>query len=152
MRINTVPAHAEIDVDVRIPDASAGEEIHAAIEAAVVNNHVDGCSARWILLNERPPMVPQSPDVDSVVAQLQEAARQLGYHLEATATGGGSDGAFTSALGVPTLDALGAVGGWLPHKQEEFVTQSSLVERAAAFGAFWLDLGKVECRTRASRD
>lgn len=141
MRINTVPAHAEIDVDVRIPDASAGEEIHAAIEAAVVNNHVDGCSARWILLNERPPMVPQSPDVDSVVAQLQEAARQLGYHLEATATGGGSDGAFTSALGVPTLDALGAVGGGY-HTSEEFVTQSSLVERAAAFGAFLAGLGQ----------
>ena len=134
MRINTVPDHAEIDVDVRIPDHAASAEVRRAVEASVARNRVPGCSAQWHLLNERPPMVPQ-PAVEPLTQLYQRAAELTGLSIEATATGGGSDGCFTSALGVPTLDALGAVGGGY-HTDAEFITESTLVDRAAAFGAF----------------
>ena len=48
----------------------------------------------------------------------------------AAATGGGSDGNFTAALGVPTLDGMGAVGGGA-HAAHEHVERSHLVERTA---------------------
>ena len=57
-------------------------------------------------------------------------AKELGWDLEEAAVGGGSDGNFTAALGVPTLDGLGAVGGGA-HSPEEFAVVSELPRRAA---------------------
>jgi glutamate carboxypeptidase len=50
--------------------------------------------------------------------------------LQEAATGGGSDGNFTAAIGVPTLDGMGAVGGGA-HSPGEFVVASHLVGRTA---------------------
>jgi glutamate carboxypeptidase len=50
-------------------------------------------------------------------------------HVTASSTGGGGDGAFASALGVPTVDGLGPVGGGY-HTADEYVMVASLVERA----------------------
>jgi glutamate carboxypeptidase len=67
-------------------------------------------------------------------ARLFEVARvvaaQLGVDLKEGSTGGASDGNFTSALGVPTLDGLGAVGGGA-HAIDEWVDVQSLPQRAA---------------------
>jgi glutamate carboxypeptidase len=54
----------------------------------------------------------------------------MGVELGETMVGGGSDGNFTAALGVPTLDGLGAVGNGA-HSPDEFVVIRSLPERAA---------------------
>jgi len=77
----------------------------------------------------RPPFVK-----DAGIAALFEHARglaaEIGFELEDTYTGGGSDGNFTAALGVPTLDGLGADGAGA-HADWEYITYSSLEERAA---------------------
>jgi glutamate carboxypeptidase len=63
--------------------------------------------------------------------QLAQAlAAELGIPLEEAATGGGSDGNFTSALGVPTLDGMGAVGKGA-HADNESIRVDSLVYRTA---------------------
>jgi glutamate carboxypeptidase len=66
------------------------------------------------------------------VARLYEHARRcaeaLGQGLPEVATGGGSDGNFTAALGVPTLDGLGAVGAGA-HAEHEHILISSLEPR-----------------------
>jgi glutamate carboxypeptidase len=54
----------------------------------------------------------------------------MGIRLEQASTGGGSDGNFTAALGIPTLDGLGAVGDGA-HSPREHVVIRSLPERAA---------------------
>jgi glutamate carboxypeptidase len=54
----------------------------------------------------------------------------LGQSIEEGATGGGSDGNFTAALGIPTLDGLGALGDGA-HALHEHVLVSALVPRAA---------------------
>jgi glutamate carboxypeptidase len=54
----------------------------------------------------------------------------MGVVLEEAATGGGSDGNFTAALGVPTLDGMGAVGAGA-HADHEHVVVKHLVERTA---------------------
>jgi len=77
----------------------------------------------------RPPM----EHTRSVVALFQRAqtlAREMGWRLEESSTGGGSDGNFTAALGVPTLDGLGAVGEGA-HSPGESVLIRALPERAA---------------------
>jgi glutamate carboxypeptidase len=67
------------------------------------------------------------------IAQLFEHARglagEIGFDLQDLKTGGGSDGNFTAALGVPTLDGLG-VDGKAAHTHEEQLYVSSLVPRA----------------------
>ena len=57
-------------------------------------------------------------------------AAEIGFTLEDTYTGGGSDGNFTGALGIPTLDGLGADGAGA-HTDWEYILFSSLEERAA---------------------
>jgi glutamate carboxypeptidase len=60
----------------------------------------------------------------------REAGRAIGIELEEGGTGGASDGNFTAALGVPTLDGLGAVGDGA-HALHEHVVIESIPVRAA---------------------
>jgi glutamate carboxypeptidase len=72
----------------------------------------------------------RTPGTMKLFRLAQEAAREIGIELEEGSTGGASDGNFTSALGVPTLDGLGAVGDGA-HSLDEFVDLRSLPRRAA---------------------
>jgi glutamate carboxypeptidase len=78
---------------------------------------------------DRPPL-----ERTAAVARLYERARaiaaKLGHDLQEGGTGGGSDGNFTAALGVPTLDGLGAVGAG-PHALHEHIELDALPWRAA---------------------
>lgn len=67
-------------------------------------------------------------------------ARGLGFDITAQSAGGGSDGNFTGAMGVPTLDGLGVSGGGI-HTQEEHILVSSLVPRARLLAGLLLTLG-----------
>jgi glutamate carboxypeptidase len=63
----------------------------------------------------------------------------MGLKVNHGSVGGGSDGNFTAAIGVPTLDGLGGVGGGA-HSPGEFILLRSLPERAALLAALLLDL------------
>jgi len=78
---------------------------------------------------DRPPL-ERSGKVARLYSEAREVARALGQELGEGGTGGGSDGNFTAALGVPTLDGLGAVGDGA-HALHEHVDIESLSERAA---------------------
>jgi glutamate carboxypeptidase len=67
--------------------------------------------------------------------------KTLGLDLWPSGTGGGSDGNFTAALGVPTLDGLGVVGNDA-HALTEWVDLNSLPVRAALLAELLLDLGR----------
>ena len=86
---------------------------------------------------ERPPLERRAS------AQLFERARalgrEMGLRIEESATGGGSDGNLTAALGVPTLDGLGGAGAGA-HSPGEYVTTRSLADRAALLAALLLVL------------
>jgi glutamate carboxypeptidase len=77
----------------------------------------------------RPPL-ERTADVQRLFRHAQEIAGKIGIKLGEVATGGGSDGNFTGALGVPTLDGLGAVGDGA-HSPQEHILIRSLAERAA---------------------
>lgn len=77
----------------------------------------------------RPPL-ERSPDVVRLYRRAQRIAAEMGVELGEAQVGGGSDGNFTAALGVPTLDGLGAVGEGA-HAANESVLISRLADRTA---------------------
>jgi glutamate carboxypeptidase len=124
---NVVPAKASADLDVRVASMAEESRIVAAFQSLVPE--IDG--TRLILTGSfnRPPM-ERTP----AVAALFEQARAiglatLGLSLPEGSTGGASDGNFTAALGLPTLDGLGACGGGA-HADDEHVLVASLPQRA----------------------
>jgi glutamate carboxypeptidase len=77
----------------------------------------------------RPPL-ERTPSIRALFRHAQSLMRDIGLPLGEASTGGGSDGNLTAALGVPTLDGLGAVGD-SPHSPREHVIIRALPERAA---------------------
>ncbi|GAA2612980.1 glutamate carboxypeptidase [Streptomyces tubercidicus] len=118
---NVVPAEATVIVDVRVESADEKERIEAAF--AALAPHLDEAEIEVRGAVGRPPMP------ESAAAGLFAVAQRLLPGIEATAVGGGSDGNFTAALGVPTLDGLGAVGGGA-HADHEYVVIDAMTERA----------------------
>jgi glutamate carboxypeptidase len=77
----------------------------------------------------RPPM-ERTPQIAALFAQARAIGDEIGIVVEESATGGGSDGNFTAALGVPTLDGLGAVGEGA-HATNESVIVDRIADRVA---------------------
>jgi glutamate carboxypeptidase len=126
-RPNVVAEHASAIIDVRAPtlaDASRVDEVLRTLRA-----RADGVSIHLRGGFERPPL-----ERSSSVARLYELARavaaDLGRELGEGSSGGGSDGNLTAALGVPTLDGLGAVGEG-PHALHEHIEIDAIPWRAA---------------------
>jgi glutamate carboxypeptidase len=87
---------------------------------------------------ERPPL-ERTALVERLYIPAKGVAAALGQELAEGATGGGSDGNFTAALGVPTLDGLGAIGDGA-HALHEHVDIESLADRAALVAGLILEL------------
>ncbi|MEU9145983.1 M20 family metallopeptidase [Streptomyces sp. NPDC048349] len=118
---NVVPAGATVVVDVRVESADEKERIESAF--AALAPHLEGARIAVEGSVGRPPMP------ESAAAELFGVAQRLLPGLEGKAVGGGSDGNFTAALGVPTLDGLGAVGGGA-HADHEYLVIDAMPERA----------------------
>ncbi len=127
-RANVVAAEASAEVDVRVSSREEAARVDAAIRA-LRPRHPEARLAIEGGLN-RPPM-ERSAGTVRLFEQARGAAASLGLgELAEAAVGGGSDGNFTSALGVPTLDGLGAVGDGA-HAAHEQVRLDRMPERAA---------------------
>ncbi|MDR2330946.1 MAG: M20 family metallopeptidase, partial [Comamonas sp.] len=123
---NTVPALCRCVVDFRVPDMGAAEDVLRRMrELCAVGPDVE--LDIDVELN-RPPMV-KTDAAAALLALVQGYADRAGFLLEdAPMTGGGSDANFTSAMGIPTLDGLGADGDGA-HTLNEYVLVSTLEQR-----------------------
>ncbi len=133
---NVVPSESHARVDVRVATMDEAGRVEAAIRAIRpvtpdVRVHYRGG------LN-RPPMV-RTAGVAALFERTRAVGRTLGLELGEGSTGGGSDANFTAALGIPTIDGLGALGGGA-HAVDEHVLIDSLPERAALLAALLLEL------------
>ena len=126
-RSNVVPAEAAVDIDVRIASLEEAERVTREIRA--LSPHLSGASLEVRGGINRPPM-ERSTETARLFAIAREVAAGIGIDLKEGSTGGASDGNFTAAMGVPTLDGLGAVGDFA-HGLDEFVEVESLPRRAA---------------------
>jgi len=119
---NVVPAEARIKVDVRVESADEKDRVESAMSGLAA---VDDATTITVLGGVNRPPMPESAS-----ATLFPLAVQVAPGIAGFAVGGGSDGNFTAAIGVPTLDGLGAVGGGA-HADTEHVVVATMPERAA---------------------
>jgi glutamate carboxypeptidase len=126
-RSNVVAAEARAEVDIRVvrlKDAPALERKFRSLRPVDKR-----CSLELSGGLNRPPM-ERSPGIVRLFKTAQGLAAELGVTLEESLTGGGSDGNFTAALGIPTLDGLGAVGEGA-HAANESILADRIADRIA---------------------
>ena len=126
-RSNVVAEHAVAEFDVRVAKAADGLRVERLFRR--LRPRDPGC--RLVLTGgmNRPPM-ERTPGIVALYKRARRLAGELGFVLDEAATGGGSDGNFTAALGLPTLDGMGAVGEGA-HAAHESILLEHLVPRTA---------------------
>ncbi len=124
---NVVPAHARAEVDIRYTHLADAPKLNRKLRS--LRPILPGARVEVRGGINRPPL-ERTPAVIALFHRAQSLMRDMGLPLGEAWVGGGSDGNFTSALGVPTLDGLGAVGGGA-HSLVEHVVVRSLPDRAA---------------------
>lgn len=130
-RPNVVPEYAEMVVDVRVATRAEMDRIERAFRA--LRPVLEGARLEVRGGFNRPPM-ERNAQMVATFERARAIAAELGMTLTEGGTGGGSDANFTAALGIPTLDGLGAIGNGA-HALEEHVRIDSLPQRAALVAA-----------------
>jgi len=124
--VNVVPRKCRIEVDMRVASAADAAELERRIHA--LRPHDPDVTLAIEGGMNRPPY-EMNEGIEKLFETAREASREHGLELEYTPmTGGGSDGNFTGAMGVPTLDGLGADGAGA-HALDEHILVSSLEPR-----------------------
>lgn len=129
--VNTIAPSARADVDVRISTADQGDMIDEKIKEICSTSAVPGTELTLTGGINRPPM-EFTDGVKHLVEVVQTEAEALGLNVGHTTTGGGSDASFTAAMGIPTIDGLGPVGG-KQHSEDEYLEVDSLQKRTVLF-------------------
>jgi glutamate carboxypeptidase len=134
---NTVPAAASVALDVRAATTAEQQRVDDGIRALHCANGAKLTIEGGV---NRPPLEEESSS--QLLALARRAAERCGLGpVDVARVGGGSDGNLTAALGVPTLDGLGAVGAGA-HAEGEYVLVSSMPERAALLAALIVEIGR----------
>jgi glutamate carboxypeptidase len=126
-RSNVVAAEAWVKVDIRLARMADKQELEEKVAHLRAFN--PQCKVEVTGGLNRPPMERTAGTV-RLLEIAQRIGKKLGMELGESSTGGGSDGNFTSALGIPTLDGLGAVGEGA-HAVNESILLDELPRRTA---------------------
>jgi glutamate carboxypeptidase len=124
---NVIAAECTAQVDARILKASDAATLNRLMNSLRVTDKA--CKLEVTGGINRPPM-ERKPGTVALFKQARKLAAEIGLSLEEASTGGGSDGNFTAALGIPTLDGMGAVGAGA-HAAHEHIIRAHIVERTA---------------------
>lgn len=124
---NVIPDSARAQVDIRISRKSDAARVERKLLS--LRPILKGARIKVSGGINRPPL-ERNPGVRDLFRRAQSLMREIGVALGECFAGGGSDGNFTAALGVPTLDGLGAVGDGA-HSPREHIIIRALPERAA---------------------
>ncbi|MFD1426741.1 glutamate carboxypeptidase [Kroppenstedtia sanguinis] len=127
--VNVVADQAELDIDVRVKSMQEANRIKEIIESLKPYNdkatiHIEGGIVR--------PSMEKTEQTEKLFAIAKNCGSKFGYEVQEASVGGGSDGSFAAALGIPTLDGLGAAGVG-PHAKEEHILIDHLSKRVALF-------------------
>lgn len=122
-KTNVFAASAEMDVDVRVKTTEEAKRLTEQIQN--LQPTVDGCSLEISGSVNRPPMEPNAANM-ALFEKAKAIGQSLGMDVKSITVGGGSDGSFTSAWGIPTLDGLGAMGDGAHAVNEHILIKESL--------------------------
>ncbi|MDQ7821329.1 MAG: M20 family metallopeptidase [Candidatus Eremiobacteraeota bacterium] len=142
-RKNVVPGWVRFNVDFRFKTPGEAERLieqfkKIAATPYVRNRYGETAKTDLDVRIMRPPMVPNAQCL-RFASILEGLAREIDHPIVEKTRGGGSDGCFTAALGIPTLDGVGPVGdNW--HTDKEYLEIASLKKRMELFISFWHSL------------
>lgn len=128
-RTNVVPDFAYCEMDVRVSDQKGLQALEAALQKVAAKTHIDG--TRTVLsggMNSMP--FERSKRNEPLVECVRAVGAELGLKIRDLSSGGASDANNTSAVGIPTIDGLGA-GGGLAHNPGEYVELDYMPTRIA---------------------
>ncbi len=126
-RPNVIADRAGCEIDLRVPSVAAGERMAAALLALTPID--PRCTLKIGGGMNRPPMAESEGGL-ALFEKARASAAKAGFELGKQHRGGGSDGNFTAALGIPTLDGLGCPGAGA-HADHEHILWEALAPRAA---------------------
>lgn len=131
---NTVPAYVECQIDVRFNNEEQMEEADKYIKDICSKTYIEGTSTVLELMSTRIAMSKKDYNTD-LLNKMNDVFKECGLsELEARKATGGSDAAYTSAAGIPTIDSIGVSGGFI-HSKDEYANISSLAENAKRMAA-----------------
>lgn len=135
-RSNVIAAHAEAEIDLRVWTPQEAERIETAL--ANLQPAVAGVELKVVGEMNRPPM-ERTDAIVELFQKVQKIGEDLALAVQEGSTGGGSDGNFTAAFGIPTLDGLGAMGDGA-HAVHEHILVSHLAARTGLLAGILLGL------------
>ncbi len=134
-RMNVIPDACTFSVDVRVSSRAQVAEADALVREIAAHSYIGDTETEVKDLGARPPM-EKTKEGDALFSRLLATSRRYGFgELTPVESGGGSDSAYTQAVGVPSLCGFGAPGGKC-HTKEEFVEISAIPLRAKLLAAF----------------
>jgi glutamate carboxypeptidase len=137
-RVNVVPAEARATIDARAITRGDADRVQRTMRALTAQ--LPGATLEVTGGFDRPPL-ERTAGVEHLFNQAKAVAADLGITLEEGSAGGGSDGNFTAAIGVPTLDGFGAIGDGA-HAIHEHVEIDALIPRAATIAGLLAALAR----------
>lgn len=140
---NVITEHAELDMDARVLRLDEADRLDQALRGYQPQDPRVKVNLRGGL--NRPPMEP-TPGNLALFEEARQAGTAWGWDLQSAIVGGGSDGNFTSVLGVPTLDGLGAMGDGA-HARHEHIEVGPTLERTALLAALLGGLSRPPLRS-----
>ena len=138
-RPNVVAERCDLQVDLRAATADAFDAAAAEVERLARQPTVEGVTVAVRRIASHPPMEKTAASAE-LVARAAEIAAALGFELRDAATGGASDANTTAAMGIPTIDGLGPVGGD-DHSVDEWLDVTSIVPRTTLLAALIARVG-----------
>jgi glutamate carboxypeptidase len=126
-RPNVIPPEAGCEIDLRVNSAADGEQMERAVLG--LSARTSGCRVTVEGGMNRPPFA-ETPGISALYEKACAVASEIGIKLPKQHRGGGSDGNFTAAMGIPTLDGLGCPGSGA-HVRHEHIVWRDLAPRAA---------------------
>ncbi len=130
-RSNVVAAEAEAEIDFRVATLAEAERAIPAMQS--LTSAVPGTTITMTGGLNRPPM-ERTPAIAALFERARALGAEFGFAVSEASTGGGSDAQFAAALGIPTIDGLGANGDGA-HALHEHILIDSVPPRAALIAA-----------------
>lgn len=138
-KTNIIPDEAYASVDVRVTSKNEIETVNTFFRSLPKQTHVTGVSLSVRGGVDRPPMETDEPTLQ-LWGVVENHASKMGLPVAYISTGGCSDGNFSSALGIPTIDGMGIIGA-NAHRQDEYVELDSLVPQIQLIASVVKSLG-----------
>lgn len=138
-KTNVIPDKAMAKADIRVLLPEEMDRLEKEAAEVVTHKLLPESQIKLTIVRGRPPF-PKNAATDALIEKAQSVYQEIGKTLTVAGSGGGSDGNYTAAVGTPTLDSLGFVGGG-GHGVDEYLEIKSIAPRLYLLSRLLMDLG-----------